>query len=296
MKDEKKSIVSGEIYEKAYSLSNYKIEIDETIKTNICALYVSSSGIYYPNNEDALRECILQKDTFEWYATRFKKAKKHIFIRDVAKQFYITGINKELDTVDKTVSFLRAEVKGYDLYVIGSSAGGYMASILAEKLKAKLLVCFSAYFNLNIVDHDVWFYISKYANDERRNQYYNISEMITNYTGLMLYFYPSELKDDVAQSKQICSNDHLFKIPIKSKIHGVPISINATKLLMSYTEREIRDNLSMICRMANKTQRKIDCDIFGLVKGNYLFFINFFSGQKKRIINYIKRRLQSIRM
>lgn len=288
--NEKKSIVSGKIYETAYSLDNYMVQIDEKINNNICVIYVSSSGIYYPNTENALEECIIKKNIFEWYGTRFNKARKHIFIRDVSKQFYITGINKKINSVDEVISFLEREIDGFEVYVVGSSAGGYMASLVAAKLDAKMLICFSGYFNLNIVDHDIWFYISKFRDDEKRSKYFNISDIVNDYKGLMLYFYPSKLEDDVLQSKEICEKNNIYKIAVKSKIHGVPISMNVTKELFSLTAEEIKDKLDLILLLRNKTQREIDCLWFGVLKGNYLFISNYFKREVKRITNYVKRK------
>lgn len=289
--DEKKSIVSGKIYENAYSLDNYIIQEEKKIESKICAIYVSSSGIYYPNTENALEEYIIKKNTFEWWGTRFKQAKKHIFIRDVAKQFYITGINKKINSIDEVITFLENETKGFEIYIIGSSAGGYMASVLAVKLNAKLLICFSGYFNLNEVDHDTWFYIPQYREDEKRRKYFNISSMVNNYKGLMLYFYPTGLENDVLQSKQIYGNDHIYKIAIKSKIHGVPISMNVTKELLNYTVEQIKDKMAYIYMFQNKTQREVDCLWFGFWKGNYLYISNYLKREAKRILNYFKRRI-----
>lgn len=63
---------------------NYKIEYDESCLENVCAIYLSSNDIYFPNTEEIFRKRIVEKFFFEWYHTRFK-ARKHIFLRDIFK-------------------------------------------------------------------------------------------------------------------------------------------------------------------------------------------------------------------
>ena len=77
---------------------NYKIEYNENCKEkNYCAIYFCSNDIYYPNNESIFRKRIIEKNFYEWFGTRVDKAYKHIFVRDVFKQWYLTGININID-------------------------------------------------------------------------------------------------------------------------------------------------------------------------------------------------------
>lgn len=57
---------------------NYEIEYDESCLENVCAIYLSSNDIYFPNTEEIFRKRIVEKFFFEWFHTRFK-ARKHIF-------------------------------------------------------------------------------------------------------------------------------------------------------------------------------------------------------------------------
>ena len=134
MKTEKSnlSIVSGDYFNKAYHLSNYLIE--ETINNQtlpVAVIYFSSSAIYYPNTIDAFKKAFIDSENkFEFYKSDLKiKADKNIYIRDIAKQFYITGINHTLPSMDAVLSFLKKETDGYELYTVGSSAGAYAATL-----------------------------------------------------------------------------------------------------------------------------------------------------------------------
>ena len=64
----------------------------------VCAIYFSSHGLYYPNTEEAFRQNILKNNRFEWQRNKVPYASKHIFLRDLHKQWYLTGVNAELDT------------------------------------------------------------------------------------------------------------------------------------------------------------------------------------------------------
>ena len=90
--------IDSEIVRSVYiNQPNYKIEYNNSCKANICAIYFSSNDIYYPNNEDIFQKRIVEKNVFEWYNTRIN-ARKHIFIRDIFKQWYLEGINAKLDS------------------------------------------------------------------------------------------------------------------------------------------------------------------------------------------------------
>lgn len=104
--------IDSEIVQSVYNkLPNYKIVYDDSCSENRCAIYFSSNNIYYPNTEEIFRKRIVEKDFFEWYHTRVK-ARKHIFVRDVFKQWYIDGINTEIDSPEKLLTWLKQEAGG----------------------------------------------------------------------------------------------------------------------------------------------------------------------------------------
>ena len=81
---------------------NYLIEYNEQCKDKTyCAVYFCSNDLYYPNVEDIFRKRIVEKNFFEWYNLRIEKAYKHIFVRDVFKQWYLSGINQSIDSPER---------------------------------------------------------------------------------------------------------------------------------------------------------------------------------------------------
>jgi len=115
----------SEIINEVYNKNNFLIVYDEKcINKDTCAIYFSSNNIYYPNTEEVFRKRIIERDFYEWYHTRISKAYKHIFLRDIKKQWYITGINSQINSPELLLNFLKKEVKGFSTITVGSSAGG----------------------------------------------------------------------------------------------------------------------------------------------------------------------------
>lgn len=116
-----------------------------------CAIYFSSNDIYFPNTEDVFRKRIVEKNTFEWYGTRIAKATKHIFVRDVFKQWYIRGINAQCNNIEALAALLKEEAKGMKVVTVGSSAGGYAAIVLGSLLQAEYVLAFNAQLDINLI-------------------------------------------------------------------------------------------------------------------------------------------------
>lgn len=128
---------------------NYLIEYDECCDSkDYCAIYFCSNDIWFPHTEEIFRKRIVEKNFFEWYHCRINKAYKHIFVRDVFKQWYLTGINGQICSPQKLLEFLKQETNGFKVITIGSSAGGYASALFGPKLKAEKSICFNAQFCL----------------------------------------------------------------------------------------------------------------------------------------------------
>lgn len=133
---------------------NYEI-VKYSNNSNLCFVYFSSNGVYFPNEVDVFNKMIINENRFEWKHlnnTVNSKIGKAIFIRDVFKNFYITGINSNINSIDNLLDFLRKETEGYDVYTIGSSAGGYMAMLAGSLLQVKRIYSFSGQFDISSED------------------------------------------------------------------------------------------------------------------------------------------------
>lgn len=262
MKDKRWSITSGEDFEKAYRQDNYYIveenppfEGKGSCEKECCrkvfrkpraVIYFSSSGIYFPNTAQAFRKAILEKNRFEFLHSDLKiDAEKSIYVRDVAKQFYITGISEKIPDIDSLIDFLKKETEGYEVCTVGSSAGAYMAVLAACELDAVLSYAFSGYFDLTIVEKEVWPYIDKYGNDPSKSKYYRLKQYIENSTAKIVYFYPGRLEGDVRQSNCIKEVENVISIPADSELHGLCIPRRITKYLFNLDWEEAAEKLSL---------------------------------------------------
>lgn len=203
---------------------NYLIENNNS-GSGICAIYCSSHSLWWPETESAFIEQIELKNSFEWYRRRVNRAEKHIFLRDIRKQFYVEGISSNISSIDEIITMIKKETDGYETIVIGSSAGAYLATILGGVLNSSLVINFSGQFSLN----EDYAYGSKKLLIKHENQtYYSKWYSICDGNYLprnMVYVFPYESQEDIIQFNLI-KKTSLFCIGVKSKIHGVPIYRN----------------------------------------------------------------------
>ena len=91
------------IAENAYGKDNYKVVNRK--KGGYCVIYCSSNSIWYPNEEYAFRQAIIERDRYEWENIHSTLATKEIYVRDVYKSWYVSGINEHVDTINKLIHF-----------------------------------------------------------------------------------------------------------------------------------------------------------------------------------------------
>jgi hypothetical protein len=216
---EEKNIIADD-----YQKDNFKI-VNYDNDSNICILFCSSNGIYYPNTEAEYVRQIRQKDKYEWERTAGrniikKRVRKVIFIRDLYKQWYVTGINSRLCTIDLLVEFLKTETLSYDIITVGNSAGGYMALLLGILLNAKRIISIAGQCSLiPFIDRNP--FLAKYKNVENRAKYYEIYELINqNENSEVFYSVSCKVPADVEQCELIRDGGGVFILNVNSQKHG----------------------------------------------------------------------------
>jgi hypothetical protein len=141
--------IDAAIVREAFEKDNFLIEYDEQcVDKGTCAIYFSSNDIYFPNTEDVFKSRIIEKNFYEMFSTRVKAAYKHIFLRDIYKQWYILGINSRIHSPELLHKFLMEETEGFSVITVGSSAGGYAAVLYGSWLSAKRVFSFNGQFEL----------------------------------------------------------------------------------------------------------------------------------------------------
>lgn len=207
----------------AYELDNYLI-CETGSRTGRAIIFFSSNGIYYPNNKDTFRAYMAKgNDGFEWFhLAQHRKIQSHfekiIFVRDVYKQWYVTGINERLNSVDKVLEFLKRETEGLCITTCGGSAGGYGAALFGALLKAECIFANSAQFQL-LPNPSFGPFIERYACDPSRSRYYDLLPLLKEQPNVF-YTFPAQCEDDMIQYKHIRGLPGIHIMRLRSEVHG----------------------------------------------------------------------------
>lgn len=225
----------------AYENENYKIM--NGIWGDICLIFCSGNGLYYPNEPETFKDTMVCKDRYEWShvaAEMFPYVKRIIFIRDIRKNFYVTGINHKINCIDKLIELLRNQCRGERIITIGNSAGGYIASIIGAKLHAQAVFNFGGQWNLyghgNVVND--YYFLDKFSDSEMHNKYYDITQLVSDCDVPIFYFYPQESEQDIRQAAYVNHIRNIYFFIFDSDKHGqgLPTTESYAKLLLCDNE------------------------------------------------------------
>ncbi|MCM1303071.1 MAG: hypothetical protein NC305_08445 [Lachnospiraceae bacterium] len=264
-----------------YKKENIKISFNagKAGRGGHCVIYCSSHNIWYPNAEKYFRESILNRDYYEWMKMSYIDSEKDIYLRDIYKSWYVSGVNAKLDSIDNLAEYLEKVVKEYKVITVGISAGGYLAVILGVLLNAERVYAFSAQFDLNGRELEKNAILQKYKNDAKKEKYYDLVPFIKQSTVPIYYIYPMMNELDAVQKKRVENCSSVRILGLKSKKHGVVI---------------LRSNLPDILKMQVQ-----DLDvIFGRFKDRQLTPIEFsirFVGALKTVgeIEFLTKKIFS---
>ena len=196
---------NNSIVEGKYKENNYKVVLTGSNLKKVI-IFFSSNGIYYPNTEQNFIQKMIKEDYYEWNNLAKHELinnyfAKIIFVKDIYKQWYVTGINEKINSIDRLKDFLAKETRGYEITTCGSSAGGYMALLIGALLNAERIVDSSGQHDLFLLKGNPL--IDKYSNDYARSKYYKVKSFLQGREGNIYYFYPSECEYDIAQSNAV---------------------------------------------------------------------------------------------
>lgn len=230
----------------AFATANYSIEYstEKNCDSNLCIIYFSSNDIYYPNTLKSFDYSIVERDKYEWKRNKFPNASKHIFIRDIRKQWYIGGINSELTSPLKLVNFLKKETVGFKVYTIGSSAGGYAAILFGSLLNVNRVYAFNGQLNLHVtmknsdsLEDPILF---DKVNDTRLKTFFDLSNVITE--GIDYYYFQScHSKNDAKQYEAISplAKSQIKIIRFKTSNHGFPFLRINLPYILAFNKNEL---------------------------------------------------------
>lgn len=221
----------GTIIDEYYRNDNYYC-ISQKSKTKKYLICFSGNGIYFPNTVEVFHEIIDRKDRYEWQnivkgSSKFREFEKIIFVRDIYKTWYVKGINEKVNTIDKLVDMLRnicCDAK--EIYTLGNSAGGYIATLVGSMLKADAVYNFSGQYDItyNIERNPFWRAYKEICGDK----YQNICSLIVNSGVPIFYFYPGKCENDIIQYNKVKNISNVYSFAFDEVNHG------ATMLPLNY--------------------------------------------------------------
>lgn len=217
--------VDSEIVKSIYqNQENYKIEYSIGMPKEYCIIYFSSNNIYFPNIGEVIHKEIIVKNRFEWYKTRVHYGYKHIFIRDIQKQWYLGGINSRINSPQKLLSFLKEETKGFRIIMIGSSAGGFASVLYGQLLNAEKIYTFNGQFEISSLlktsCEAMDPLIFRNQNNRELRDWYDTRNFISNPSSIY-YFQSINSKWDITQYDHI-KDLKINQISFRTSNHGVP--------------------------------------------------------------------------
>ena len=93
-----------------------------------------------------------------------------------------------------------------------------MAVIVGIRLKAQVIYSFSGQYSLEPWMKRRW--LSEYAQDETRNRYYNIVDMVKQSKIPIIYCYPAQSGDDKEQAELVKGCDNVISFAFNYNEHG----------------------------------------------------------------------------
>ena len=213
---------------------NYLIK-ESNKDSNICYVFFSSHGLYKENNNINVLKNVHDTNRYEWLSLFenqkiSKNCKKAIFVRDIKKIFYIEGINTRINSLENLALFLKKETEGMDVYLVGSSSGGYAAYIVSGYLNnVKRIYSFGGVVDLN--EHTTYLeYLKTYKNR-------NVVEVVNSVkqNAFTIHFCGSQNKESlngINTIQRLIPDDRLAIVPLKSIEHAPrPTGRDLIKLL-----------------------------------------------------------------
>ncbi|MBQ6886201.1 MAG: hypothetical protein IJN54_01645 [Lachnospiraceae bacterium] len=215
---------NNDLLSEYFAKENYK-EVLVNLEKNLCYIFFSGNGLYFPNTVETFKKTIIKNNRYEWENIAnspqlLQKAGKYIFLRDLYKSWYIKGINNSVDSIDKLYVWLKERTEGYRIITVGNSAGGYMAALMGSLLKAEMVFDFSGQFSLYATKDVLTKYalLKKYSADEERRKYFDICEYLKHNESIM-YFWPGNSEFDITQYELVKATK-IYSFKFKARIHG----------------------------------------------------------------------------
>lgn len=283
----------NELIELWYKKDNFKI-IDFKNKTNICYVFISSNGLFKYSENVNIKKLI--NDKYDWEnISKSKKiqrtAQRIIYIRDIQTHSYVEGINERIDCIDKIIDLMNELTKGFDVYFVGNSGGGYLAMILGAKLKnTKRIYSFGGIFSLytwkgahNTLDFNSDKLFQKHKSDDC-SKFYDIRYLLNNCQAPIYHIYASKHEGDLLQVGLLDhSYANLHLMGFNTNIHGHGINGFDYPDFLTCNDRKIYKILSRYENKAFINKHKFSINSFG--------FFSYITKNIQKVFRHFNRKL-----
>lgn len=229
------------VYEKE---RNFEIITNNVSQAKSCYIFFSSNGIYFPNTSEEFITKIVRGNRFEWKRNLPNEFAKVIFVRDVFKQWYLEGINSQINSIESLVEFLKKETQGLEITCVGSSAGGYAATLFGTLLQAERVFNFSGQFSLwhSLKEEDKRQrnpILVKHESNSEVNQYFDIIDLLKTRNLPIFYFYPGKCAEDIQQSQLVKNITNIYDFKFDDATHGCTVLAVSLRDLFSLSSKEL---------------------------------------------------------
>lgn len=263
-----------ELLKEWYKKDNYKV-IDLKNDSNLCYVFLSSNGLFAGDETHNTKQ--LTENKYDWEnISKSKKiqkaAKRLIFVRDIQTHSYVEGINERINDIDKIINLLTELTKGYKVYLIGNSGGGYLALILGSVLQnVERIYSFGGIFSLyewtgshNTLSFETNELFVKYKNEDRA-KYYDIRNLLNNCKAEAYHIYASRHIGDCKQIEILNNkNPKLHVFGFDTDVHGRGLNGFDYPDFLTCSDKKIS---KIVSHYENKTfisKNKFSINCFGL--------------------------------
>lgn len=258
----------NELLNHIYNQDNVRI-VNGMVKNKKCIIICSGNSIYFPDTYDEFRKKIICNNYYDgarMASFLIDYVELIILIRDVRKNFYVTGISAKYSSIDSVLAMLGDLTKGYEIVVAGGSAGGYMATIIGSLLKANYVI--SAGGQWNLYDYESvterYCFLKQYKDNTIYNQYYDLSKRLRANNVPIFYMYGGLNNSDINQIGYAKNLENVYPIAFKSDAHAQRVSTEPYLRLLCASKEDLialyeknKDELIEVCRLEEQINKSI---------------------------------------
>lgn len=196
-----------------------------------------------------------------------------IYLRDLSKTWYHSGLPGISNNIDETASFLRRKIdeSGADkIVVVGNSMGGYAAIVFGILIKADIVHAFSPQTFIKDAD----FIRSKEqlqnVHDNFSNKYFDINEVakLHNNLGEFNLYYNSKNKIDKKHAMHLKSSKNIVLHSFRGSGHGLIKELKDSGELRNIVISSFNDASRKAINADTKKYHSFITKLFGIGYGN----------------------------